>query len=382
MTAPDAPVARSRPYDVAIIGTVGLPARYGGFETLAEQLVDRLGQRFRMLVFCTGLGTAVDRPTQHQGADLQYVEWGANGWQSIPYDIVSMWRAAPVARTLLLLGVSGCMALPLIRLMRPRVRIVAHVDGLEWQRRKWGWLARAYLRLSEWMAVRYADEVIADNQAIVEHLQRAYSAASTLIAYGGDHVVTGRPILEAQTRFPPGSYHLTICRIEPENNILEILRAFAARPGHRLVMVGNWGVSDYARDLRRAYGGYPNIELKDPIYDLARLEGLRSQARAYVHGHSAGGTNPSLVEAMTMGLAVLAFDVHYNRHTTGNQASYWIDSDALQALLGSLDDVALTGMAASMARLAAQHYTWSEVSRRYAAVLDARALPPRQPEAS
>jgi glycosyltransferase involved in cell wall biosynthesis len=360
-------------YDVSIIGTVGLPARYGGFETLVEQLVGRWRDRLRLLVYCTEVGAVTPRADTHEGADLRYLRWDANGWQSIVYDIAAMWEAARSSRTLLVLGVSGCVALPLIRLRAPRVRIVTHIDGLEWRRRKWGRVARAFLRFSEWMAVRFSDAVIADNQAIADHVRRSYGRDTLLIAYGGDHVLGSGTVHDAppETRFAPQDYFLTICRIEPENNVREILEAFAATPAQRLVVVGNWSISPYALALRAEFGMLGSIELKDPIYDQTRLEGLRRNALGYVHGHSAGGTNPSLVEAMTMGLPVLAFDVDYNRFTTHDRAHYWADAAALAGLIVSIDGASLATNAAEMAALAASHYTWDVVAGQYLVALTA-----------
>lgn len=363
---------RAAQYDLSIIGTVGLPASYGGFETLAEQLTRSFSGRWHVQVFCTGkrYATGTPRPAQSDGADLVYVEWNANGWQSVPYDFVCLWRGARCASTLLVLGVSGCLLLPVLRLFRPRARIVTNVDGLEWKRHKWGRLARAVLRLSEWSAVRFSHDVVADNQGIREHLQQTYGRDSHLIAYGGDQTSA---ILTAQlggdTRFDPGSYYISICRIEPENNVEEILQCFASTPSARVVVVGNWFASVYARELRSRFGSSPNIELKDPIYDQSRLKVLRQGSKACLHGHSAGGTNPSLVEAMFAGTPVLAFDVGYNRYTTDNLAVYWKDAAGLAASLSTMTAQDLHRNAEAMKRIAQERYTWARVTAQYAAVL-------------
>lgn len=367
----------SRPpaIDISIIGTVGLPASYGGFETLAAQLVKSLSAKYRILVFCSSkrYPQAASRPEQYDGANLQYVSWDANGWQSIPYDFVSLWLAAGRSRTLLVLGVSGCLLLPILRVLWPRTRIVTNVDGLEWKRKKWGKAARAVLRASEWAAVRFSHAVIADNQGIREHILCTYGKESHLIAYGGDQasVATGdgAEIPALDTRFPTGSFYLSICRIEPENNIADILEAFACSPDQPLVLVGNWQHSTYARHLRERFEKLPNIELKDPIYDQARLKLLRESAKAYIHGHSAGGTNPSLVEAMHGGMPILAFDVNYNRHTTKGQAIYWDDAKGLTECLKSATKDSLIEVAKHMRLIAQQQYTWSVITNQYASIL-------------
>jgi glycosyltransferase involved in cell wall biosynthesis len=365
-------------YDLSIVGTVGLPAAYGGFETLAEQLAQRLSHQRTVQVFCTGKGYSDThtRPQHASGADLSYVEWDANGWQSIPYDFVSLWRAARQSKTILVLGVSGCLLLPVVRLLWPRTRIVTNVDGLEWKRQKWGPIARAVLRVSEWAAVQFSHAVVADNQGICEHIATTYRRQSHLIAYGGDQAST-IPAGDAaapggdlrDTRFAPDIYFFGVCRIEPENHIAEILAAFGNTPQANLVLVGNWGASDYAQRLRNQYSDVHNIELKDPIYDQVRLQQLRASAKAYIHGHSAGGTNPSLVEAMHAAMPVLAYDIHYNRHTTHNQAIYWRDAGELAQQLRDVTTETLRRMAGCMPQIAQHHYTWSGVTQQYADVL-------------
>lgn len=361
--------SRAAGYDLSIVGTVGLPAGYGGFETLAEQLTARLASRYRMQVFCTSKGRSDLRP-HHLGADLDYVELDANGWQSIPYDFVSLWRAARRSKTILILGVSGCLLLPLVRLRARSTRIVTNIDGLEWKRRKWGLAARTVLRLSERFAVWFSHAVIADNQGIRRHVLRSYGRESALIAYGGDaHTPAETAPAASDTRFARGTYFLAVCRIEPENNVAEVLEGFASIPSQRLVIVGNWNVSPYARALRSQYCERSSIELLDPIYDRDRLDALRLGARACVHGHSAGGTNPSLVEAMSVGMAVLAFDVDYNRFTTAQRAAYWSDSASLAHLVTTLTDEQLAANACAMREYAHRNYTWHKIASEYEAVL-------------
>lgn len=361
-------------FDISIIGTVGLPPCYGGFETLAAQLTCRIAAQYRIQVFCTGhrYPDSVSRPKEWNGAFLRYVDWSANGWQSIPYDIVSLWLSARRSRVLLVLGVSGCLILPLIRFFWPSTRIVTNVDGLEWKRSKWGFLARTFLRLSEWFAVHFSHAVVSDNQGIYDYISQKYGTNSYLIAYGGDQDTeigyTSVPV-PVDTRFDSGSYHLALCRIEPENNIEAILEAFKNSPEKSLVFVGNWDVSEFAKVMRSRFGSLPNIELKDPIYSLNHLKSLRKSARAYIHGHSSGGTNPSLVEAMHSGMAVMAFDINYNRHTTHNKAIYWQDTDTLAMSLCSTPNQDFARVASNMRDIAQSHYTWTLVANQYLGVL-------------
>lgn len=357
------------PFELTIIGTAGLPARYGGFETLADELTSRLAARHRLCIYCTRKGRA-EFPTSYRGATLAYLGLDANGWQSIPYDIVSLWRAAFVTRTVLVLGVSGCLFLPVLRLVAPRLRIVTNIDGLEWKRKKWGLLARAVLRASEWAAVRFSHEVIADNQGIQDHVMSSYGRSAHLIPYGGDNHRPARPSdVPRDTVFAPGSYFFGVCRIEPENNIHHMLAAFRQTPTRQLVLVGNWNISAYSRDLRTRHADAANIQLADPIYDQARLARLRIEAIAYIHGHSAGGTNPSLVEAMMAGAAVIAYDVNYNRYSTEGRARYWKTAADLARAVSSLTEQELREDAEAMREIARRRYTWETVSQKYKSLL-------------
>lgn len=351
----------------AILGTVGIPARYGGFETLAEALVreaEALGIADRIAVYCSAPQTARPRPRRWHGARLIYLPIRANGVHSVAYDIVSLMRAAwSGADCILLLGVSGTVALPLIRLTS-RARLIVHVDGLEWQRAKWTGFAKAFLRLSERMAVRWAHEVIADNPAVARHIAAVYGRRPTLVAYGG----------EQSRRTPPGDisdldlperYLLAIARVEPENNLDLILETLAAMPTHALVVAGNWNRSSYGRSLRHRFARHANLHLIDTVYDPGRLRALRDRASVYLHGHGAGGTNPSLVEMMHFGVPIAAFDCAFNREATDDAACFFHDAETLRAAIDRLSGPDGPDRAAALTRIAREKYRWRDVAARY-----------------
>lgn len=353
---------------LAIIGTVGVPGKYGGFETLAHHLVLQLSGQYDVVVYNSKPAyTPKERLRSWQGARIVWLPLQANGPQSILYDILSMLHALFTADVLLVLGVSGCVFLPFLRLVS-RKRIVVNVDGLEWRRAKWkGWIRR-FLMFSEQLAIRYADEIITDNEAIQKYVLNRYGCTSRLVAYGADHArpVPRNPELYGRYPFLRGRYAFKVCRIEPENNVHVVLEAFRDLSALPLVVVGNWDHSPYGRQLRQKYGDVSHLYLLDPIYDPELLNMLRSNAWLYLHGHSAGGTNPSLVEAMHLGLPVLAYDVIYNRVTTHGKARYFSDADELMALLRGLQPEELRTMAVEMKRVAASCYTWTHIAKQYA----------------
>ncbi len=354
---------------ICIVGCAGLPASYGGFETLAENLVlycERHELAIDLSVFCSGrLSAGVVR--EFHGAQLMYVPLPANGVASIAYDAWSLLCAIRNrADVVLVLGVSGAVTLPLVRLLT-RIRVVTNIDGIEWRRAKWGKLARNFLRASEWLAVRCSHVVVADNHAVADHVAKQYGAPCTVIAYGGEHSVevVGRP-------FPlvlPDIYALALCRIEPENNVEMILEAFSRNAALALVFVGNWNASKFGREMRGRYQRHAHLVLADPEYDLGALKTLRQGATVYVHGHSAGGTNPSLVEMMHFGVPVIAFDCAFNRNTTQDQATYFNSVEALLAALNALPALLASDSGAHMRNLARKLYTWTQVGAQYFRVL-------------
>ena len=353
---------------IAIIGIVGVPAHYGGFETLVENIIgENASENVEYTVFCSSKMYQEQREV-YKGATLKYINLEANGIQSTLYDIMAMIRTSNKYDIALILGVSGCIFLPVFRLWF-RNKLIVNIDGLEHRRGKWGRFAKWFLKKSESMALRYADVVIADNKGIQDYVTETYHKPSALIAYGGDHVE--RQVSEEKTDeilkqygVEKGDYSISVCRIEPENNCHVILEAFS-KTDRKLVYIGNWEKNDYGRELKERYSQYKNINIHTPEYDLDTLYVLRSNTAMYIHGHSAGGTNPSLVEAMFFGKPILAFDVVYNRATTNDQAYYFKDSDQLVELL---NQNGLDGT--PMRELAHQQYTWKQLASQYEALYD------------
>jgi len=359
--------------NVALIGTVGVPACYGGFETLAAHLVENWQEEQAVSVYCSKAHYPKEnRPSHWKQARLIYLPFKANGIQSILYDIVSIFHALTYAHTLVILGVSGCLILPFIKLFFNQ-RIIVNIDGLEWKRNKWNKYAKGFLKWSEKIAVKYADVVVTDNAAIQDHVMNAYGKRSELIAYGADHVINQKEAKKDLLNYPflNKDYYFKVCRIEPENNVHVVLEAFNDLPDKRLVMVGNWEKSSYGKNLFEQYHQHPNIHLLAPIYDQEKLDLLRSNCYAYIHGHSAGGTNPSLVEAMYLGLPIFAYEVNYNQATTENQAIYFKDKSHLKTLLLQQTDENLGQNADAMLEIAKRRYTWNIVSNQYANLLNA-----------
>lgn len=358
-----------KPYSVSIVGTVGIPASYGGFETLAENLAifhDRNISTVDLTVYCSAIAFE-QKPDRFCKATLHYINLDANGPQSIAYDVVSLLSSARRRTdTILLLGVSGATALPFLRIFT-RSRIITNIDGIEWRRRKWKAVAKFVLRVSEWAAVRFSHQVVADNQAIADYVKDIYNKTCEVIAYGGDHALASEPDTAAAEGLP-ANFALALCRIEPENNVAMILEAFSGLD-MPLVFVGNWEKSEYGRKLKARYAGHPTITIHDPVYETSSLRAIRDKASIYVHGHSAGGTNPSLVEMMHFDIPVLAHGCSFNRHTTEDKARYFTSAAELAEGVRSLSPQTAAQIGADMGEIARRRYTWNQIGQAYFALM-------------
>lgn len=347
---------------IAIIGTVGVPARYGGFETLAEQLAHCISPaNHKLILYCQRSAyPELQYSEDFAGHRRVMLPLSANGAASMLHDMLAMAHAAWVARvdTLLVLGYSGAWFLPFVRLLRPGALVVTNIDGMEWRREKFGRVARAVLRGLEWFATRFSHRVIADNAVLVELARDMHCIEPRLIAYGGDHtVVDPTHFLDIE----PG-YALSIARIEPENKCHLILAACAGA-SVPLVFVGNWAASAYGRELKERYAGCPTLTLLDPVYDVRKLASLRANSGHYIHGHSVGGTNPSLVEAIFHTDRILAYDCRFNRATLRDAGAYFATEQDLIDLLISDTDAAFIP---DIPLAALRHcYRWAEIVREY-----------------
>jgi glycosyltransferase involved in cell wall biosynthesis len=347
---------------VCVVGIQGLPANYGGFETLVSELVDHKSKHITYKIFCS-LPAYTKRLTSYKGNILSYVNLSANGISSILYDIICMSRSLH-SHAILILGTSGAIFIPVLCLFYSG-KVIVNIDGAEWKRQKWSKGAQFYLRFSEMLAVYFSHTIIADNQAIVEYVRERYRKRAVLIEYGGDQAFpVSNPEYLKEYCFADKPYAITICRVEPENNIDVILGIGGVEGALPIVIVGNWSANSYGKELYRRFSDKEGVILLDAIYDIMRLNFLRSNACLYIHGHSTGGTNPSLVEAMSLGLPILAFDCIYNRETTENQCLYWSNSSELLRQIRTPNDQ-LKSIGEKMKEISKRRYTWDRITRLY-----------------
>ncbi len=317
---------------IAMVGTRGVPAAYGGFETAVEEVGRRLADRGHdVVVYTRG---SKSREKKYLGMRVVHLP-------AIPVKQVEtlshtgfsalhlIFRRRPDAA--FVFNAANSPFVPLFRLRR--VPTALHMDGLEWRRSKWGPRGKAYYRWAEQFGVRTSDALIADAPGIADYYTHQFDVPTEMIRYGApilDSVADSR-LDELDLR--PGGYHLIVARFEPENHVLEIVegyrRSTATLP---LVVVGSAPYSnDYTEQVRRAAAGDDRIRLIGGVYDQELLDALYFHALTYDHGHSVGGTNPSLLRAMGAGTATIAFDVPFNREVLDGNGWFFTQPDQAAA---------------------------------------------------
>jgi len=358
---------------LAILGTRGIPARYGGFETFAEQLASCLVQRgVSVTVFCP---TASGKPDHtYLGATLRYVKSPRLGcFSETVWDVRCLWRARREFDVVYMLGVGAGFAAWIPRLYGATVWI--NTDGVEWKRRKWRWPQRAYLAVAEALSVLFATRIIADADSITKYLRERYPGLRKLstIAYGAD-IPAHEPHRELLDKWElkAGTYYLVVCRLEPENHILEIVEGFKQSKSRKLlVIIGDIrNNNSYVQSLLRHQS--EQILFLGTIYDQAVLRAFRSYACAYLHGHSVGGTNPSLLEAMACSSLVIAHDNAFNREVLGDCGLYWSTRQDVASMLDAVDESRVNARhrKKSAAEIIRSRYTWSQIANSYLAALE------------
>ena len=348
---------------IAIISIQGVPAQYGGFESLVENLIgEHKSPNVHYTVFCSSKDMPQKLET-YKGATLKYIPLHANGFQSIFYDAISLLRSMRGYDDILILGISTPILWVYKKLCKGK--IIVNVDGLSQFRDKYSKFTQKYIALLKRNVVHYADVIVSDNKGIQDFVKEKYGKDSHLIAYGGDHVLKDMPEVQQNAildkyGLKKGEFAVSVCRIEPENNCHMVLEGFA-KSGMKLVYIGNWNRSEYGRNLREKYKNNDNLMILDPIYDLDILYALRSNAKVYIHGHSVGGTNPSLVEAMFFGKPIIAYNVVYNRETTGNKAAYFTSANELHHALNDISEESGN----EILKYAYENYTWKHITELY-----------------
>ena len=355
-----------------ILGTRGIPASHGGFETFAEYLALYLvKQGWRVVVYCQdeeGGSTFEDIWQGVERVHIPVAQLGPKG--TIIFDWKATAHAAKYKNLCLTLGYNTAVFCALLRFKG--ITNLINMDGIEWSRAKWGVFAKTWFWLNDWAGCWLGNHLVADHPQIKVHLlSRVRGEKITMIPYGAD-AVTSAPVDPVYALgLEPGRYLTVIARAEPENSILEVVQGFSKKSrNYKLVVLGNYLESNpYHCAIKAAASS--EVCFVGAIYDKTVVQALRFHNAAYVHGHQVGGTNPSLVEALGAGNAVIAHDNRFNRWVAGEGAVYF---DGVDAFASCLDE--LLGNPERMSELKIQSrkrfqeaFTWPDVLAHYEVLL-------------
>ena len=357
-----------------ILGTRGIPAAHGGFETFAEYQALYLVERgWRVVVYCQDEGSGPMFEDTWQGVERVHIPVSQSGPKgTIVFDWQATAHAARFNDLCLTLGYNTAVFCAVLRIKG--VPNLINMDGIEWSRAKWGTVAKTWFWLNERAGCWLGNHLVADHPQIKVHLEsRISSHKITTIPYGAD-AVTAAPVEPVRgLGLEPGRYLTVIARPEPENSLLEVVKGFSTKPrGLNLVVLGNYQDGNiYHRAVKECASA--EVRFVGAIYDKAVVQALRFHSAAYVHGHQVGGTNPSLVEALGAGNAVMAHDNRFNRWVAGSGAVYF---NSAETFSDRLDEV--FGNPAKLEELRIQsrnrfeeEFTWPHVLAQYEALLEA-----------
>lgn len=373
---------------IFIIGSRGLPAQYGGFETFVEQLVsNQVSPHIRYHVACLS-DSSHHQHSEYKGADCFTINPPQLGpARVIAYDMMAISYALDLVKAqkmdrpiFYILGntIGGFIAPFAKKIHSVGGMLFVNPDGLEWKRSKWSKPVQSYLKYAEKLMAKHADLLIADNEGIEDYIQTSYPGTKTrFIAYGTDLSPTdyqsdSQAVLDffGQWNLTEKGYYLIIGRFVPENNYLTAIKEFMASSTERdLVIVANHEGSAYFQKLEEEtdFSRDKRIKFVGTVYDSNLLKYLRNQCRAYVHGHEVGGTNPSLLEALAQTNENLVLGVDFNQKVALNGAHYWSKEQGNLAEL--IDNIDGQAEAEELGRIAKEHmrtaYTWEKIVQEY-----------------
>jgi glycosyltransferase involved in cell wall biosynthesis len=375
---------------IGIIGSRGIPARYGGFETFAEGISTRLAAKgYEVYVSCEGGKNP--KPPAYEGVRLFY--FPLKPFCRLLYETIYDIYALVVTRTCYLtiaLGYGAGFFFFIPKLFGKR--IIVNVDGLERRRAKYNKLEKVLLYLSEKAAVLFSDALVADSREVEAYYRRFYNKKEIVFIPYGVSRPRSEPWDPLKLQLLPADaqrilqvnqceYYLVIARLEPENNLHVILEGFlTAQTRRKLIVLGDTSSKSYRNQINRTilrYGGQDRVILAGAIYNALTLNMLRQNSFAHFHGHSAGGTNPSLLEAMAAKCIIVAHDNVFNREVCGDYALYFGNASELSSLIELLerDGVSRNALGENARARAKERYSWDTVVESYELLFGSLKVP-------
>jgi len=359
---------RENKLSIALIGTRGVPASYGGFETCVEEIGHRLADKGHLVTVYCRKSHFSERQDKYRGMRLVYLpSLKKKSLETLSHSLLSIFHALSQEYDVyMVFNAANSPVLVFPRLLGKKIAI--NTDGLEWKRGKWGAVGKRYYKFSEWLSGKCANRIVADSRGIKDYYLKYYNYESTYIAYGADPQESSDPELLNSLGIEPGEYFLQITRFEPENNPLLTVQAFQQlSTAKKLVLVG--GVpyeSNYSRLIRNTAG--EKVVLTGPIYEKALLAELWCNCYAYIHGNEVGGTNPALLQTMANGCYTIAIDVPFSRDVLADCGCYFKkDADDLSTKMRwALEHPEeLAGFKQMAQKRVREEYSWEQVTSHY-----------------
>jgi glycosyltransferase involved in cell wall biosynthesis len=358
-----------------ILGTRGLPAKHGGFETFCEKLsLYLVAQGWTVTVYCQKDGVGAITEGEWQGVNLINIPIEKNGASgTVLFDWKATMHALGQKGLFLTLGYNTAVFNVLQR-VKGQVNVI-NMDGIEWKRDKWGGIAKAWFWLNERAGCWVGNHLVADHPLIKSHLATRVSESKvTMIPYGGDEVLGADITCLDRYGLTKDVFSIVIARPEPENSFFEIVKAFSKKfRNHKLVVLGNFTPDTIPYHKKVMDAASDEVVFPGAIYERAVVRALRFYSKFYIHGHRVGGTNPSLVEALGAGCSVIAHDNHFNRWVAGDAAVYFDDehdcAELFEKYLRDDHNHLIAAMKAESTRRFNEKFTWENILSQYEELL-------------
>lgn len=357
--------------EVYILGIRGIPAEHGGFETFAEILAPYLVEKgWEVTVFCQTEKFETGYQDEYRGVKRFFINAKDSSLGTIIFDFKSVYHSLKNKKVCLTLGYNTAVFNILHRLWG--FKNVINMDGIEWKRSKWSLPIKIWFYINERIAGYVGNELIADHPEIKNYLATKYNEKKiTMIPYGGYLNKEADEALIAKYNVTPNNYLTVIARAEPENSFLEIVAAFSSKPrGIKLLVFGRFSSENpYHEEIKNTASS--EVIFAGVEYDKPTLQALRKFSRYYIHGHQVGGTNPSLVEALSMNNAIIAHNNKFNRWVAAGAAFYFSDAKELAEIFDkNLDNFEQIATLESQANSQEeQFFQWQSILNNYESIL-------------
>lgn len=349
---------------IAILGTRGIPNNYGGFEQCAERLSLSFAKK--------GYNVTVYNPDYHpykkdtwHGVNIQHIFSKENIWGNFIYDYICLKDALKKKNNIVLeLGyVPNSLFYDLIK--RKETKLITNMDGIEWRRKKWNFPLRKFAKYCEKTAIGKSDAIVTDNPGIKEHFLKNYNKNTFYIPYGAELCENPEEKNLKKFGLEKYGYYMSIARLEPENNIREILNGYTlSQAKEPFVLIGDY-TTKYGKTLKNTYKSYHNIRFVGNIYSHEVLNSLRWYSKLYFHGHSIGGTNPSLLEAMASNAYIVAHSNEFNQYVLGDYGLYFSSSEDVARIINDYKEELREKFIKQNREKIKKVYSWDKIADEY-----------------